>query len=144
MKHQKSCGPHLGKSVHQLPEVVTLEYNLCFRRTIVRWKYLSKDYKFLWKIHDEFFQSVDTPKKTSFRASKRLRKLRTQKTAKNSKLPKLPEICFHPIGKGGWPLISTWINTSSLGRNGLHCVEFPHQMRKFLLNLSSSVSFALV
>jgi hypothetical protein len=31
------------------------------------------------------------------------------KTAKNSKLPKLSENCFEPVGKGGWPLISTWI-----------------------------------
>ena len=34
------------------------------------------------------------------------------KTDKNSKLPKLPENCFEPIGKGGWPLISTWITPS--------------------------------
>jgi hypothetical protein len=47
------------------------------------------------------------PKKPSFRPSKWPRKL---KTAKNSKLPKLPKNCFEPIGKGGWPLISTWIN----------------------------------
>jgi hypothetical protein len=33
------------------------------------------------------------------------------KTAKNSKLPKLPENCFELVGKGGWPLISMWINT---------------------------------
>jgi hypothetical protein len=31
------------------------------------------------------------------------------KTAKNSKLPKLLENCFEPVGKGGWPPISTWI-----------------------------------
>jgi hypothetical protein len=31
------------------------------------------------------------------------------KTTKNSKLPKLPENYFEPVGKGGWPLISTWI-----------------------------------
>jgi hypothetical protein len=31
------------------------------------------------------------------------------KIAKNSKLPKLPEIIFEPVGKGGWPSISTWI-----------------------------------
>jgi hypothetical protein len=31
------------------------------------------------------------------------------KTAKNSKLPKLSENCFEPVGKGGWPPISTWI-----------------------------------
>jgi hypothetical protein len=32
------------------------------------------------------------------------------KLAKNSKLPKLPENYFEPVGKGGWPPISTWIN----------------------------------
>jgi len=32
------------------------------------------------------------------------------KTAKNSKLPKMPKNCFKPVGKGGWPLISIWIN----------------------------------
>jgi hypothetical protein len=45
--------------------------------------------------------------KPSFRPSKWPRKL---KPAKNSKLPKLPENCFEPVGKGGWPPISTWIN----------------------------------
>jgi hypothetical protein len=66
------------------------------------------------------------------------------KTAKNSKLPKLPENCFEPVGKGGWPLISIWINPPSLGNNGLHCVEVPHHMRKFLLNLAPSETLALV
>jgi hypothetical protein len=37
------------------------------------------------------------------------------KTFKNSKLPKLPEICFEPVGKGGWPPISTWIMIIELG-----------------------------
>jgi hypothetical protein len=32
------------------------------------------------------------------------------KTAKNSKLPKLPENCFEPVGKGGWPPISTYMD----------------------------------
>jgi hypothetical protein len=52
------------------------------------------------------------------------------KTAKNSKLPKLPENCFEPVGKGGWPPISTWISpgirmiclwgcTLSRGKKGL-------------------------
>jgi hypothetical protein len=49
-------------------------------------------------------------KKPSFRPSKWPRKL---KPAKNSKLPKLPENCFEPVGKGGWPPISTWITQSS-------------------------------
>jgi hypothetical protein len=47
------------------------------------------------------------PKKTSFRPSKWPQKL---KTAKNSKLPKLPENCFEPVGQGGHPPISTWVN----------------------------------
>jgi hypothetical protein len=66
------------------------------------------------------------------------------KTAKNSKLPKLSENCFELVGKGGWPPISIWINPPSLGRNGLHCIEVPHQMRKFLLNLASGEPLALV
>ena len=66
------------------------------------------------------------------------------KIAKNSKLPKLSENCFEPVGKGGWPLISIWINPPCLGINGLHCVEVPHQMRKFLLNLAPGEPLALV
>ena len=58
------------------------------------------------------------------------------KTAKNSKLPKLPETCFGPVGEGGWPPISTWINPPSLESNGLHCVEFPGERGKRLLNLN--------
>jgi hypothetical protein len=50
-------------------------------------------------------ENID-PEKPSFRPSKWPRKL---KTTKNSKLPKLPENCFEPVGKGGWPPISTWI-----------------------------------
>jgi hypothetical protein len=65
------------------------------------------------------------------------------KTAKNSKLPKLSENCFEPVGRGGWPS-STWIKPPSLGRNGIHFIEFPHQMRKFLLNLAPSEPLALV
>jgi hypothetical protein len=81
------------------------------------------------------------PEKPSFRPSKWPQKL---KTAKNSKLPKSPENCFEQVGKGGWPSISTWINLPSLGSNGLHCVESPHQMRKCLLNLAPSEPLALV
>jgi hypothetical protein len=38
MKHQKSCGPRLGKLVHQLCEVVTFAYDIRFRHMIARWK----------------------------------------------------------------------------------------------------------
>jgi hypothetical protein len=139
MKCQKSCGPRLGKSVHQPPGVVTFAYDLRFRHMIVHWKDLSEEYNSCTK-----FCNCNIPQKTSFRASKWLRKFRTRKTAKNSKLPKLPESCFEPYGKCGWPPISTWINPPLLGSNGLHCIEFPHQMRKFLLNLAPGEPLALV
>ena len=46
MKRQKSCGPRLGKLVHQLPGVVTFAYNLRFRRMIARWKGIVKEIHF--------------------------------------------------------------------------------------------------
>jgi hypothetical protein len=46
MKRQKSCGPRLGKLVHQLPEVVTFAYNLRFRRVIDRWKGIIEEIHF--------------------------------------------------------------------------------------------------
>jgi hypothetical protein len=72
------------------------------------------------------------PKKSSFRSSKWPQKFRNRKNAKNSKLPKE---CFEPVEIGGWPLISTWINPPSLGRNGLYFFEFPGEREKRLLNL---------
>jgi hypothetical protein len=46
MKRQKSCGPRLGKLVHQLPGVVTFAYDLRFRRTIARWKGITEEIHF--------------------------------------------------------------------------------------------------
>jgi len=46
MKHQKSCGPCLGKLVHQLPRVVTFAYILCFRRMIAHWKGIFEEIHF--------------------------------------------------------------------------------------------------
>jgi hypothetical protein len=76
-------------------------------------------------------ENVDI-EKPSFRPSKWPRKL---KPAKNSKLSKLLESCFELVGNGGWPPISTWINPPSLGRNGVHCIEFLGEKEKRLLNL---------
>ena len=44
MKRQKSCGPRLGKLVHQFPGVVTFAYDLRFKSMIARWKDLSEAY----------------------------------------------------------------------------------------------------
>jgi hypothetical protein len=46
MKRQKSCGPRLGKLVHQLPGVVTFAYDLYFRRMIARWKGIIEEIHF--------------------------------------------------------------------------------------------------
>jgi hypothetical protein len=46
MKRQKSCGPRLGKLVHQLPGVVTFAYDLHFRRMIARWKGIIEEIHF--------------------------------------------------------------------------------------------------
>ena len=109
MKCQNSCGPRLGKIVHQLHGVVTFAYDLCFRRMIARWKCIIQEIHFWGSIiPSAIIENLDL-KKPSFRPLKWPRKL---KLAKNSKLPKLPESCFEPVGKCGWPLISTWIKTT--------------------------------
>jgi hypothetical protein len=46
MKRQKSCGPRLGKLVHQLPGVVTFAYDLRFRRVIACWKGIIEEIHF--------------------------------------------------------------------------------------------------
>jgi hypothetical protein len=132
MKRQNSCGPRLGKLVHQLPGVVTFAYDLCFRRMIAHWKGIVEEIHFGGSIMPLLSLRTYILKKNSFRPSKWPRKL---KPAKNSKLPKLPENCFESIGKGRWPLISTWINSLSLGSNGLHCIEFPREREKRMLDL---------
>jgi hypothetical protein len=73
---------------------------------IARWKGIVEEIHFGGSIMPlAIIENLDL-KKPSFRPSKWPRKL---KPAKNSKLPKLPENCFEPVGKGGWPPISTWI-----------------------------------
>ena len=135
MKPQKSCGPRFGKLVHQLPRVVTFAYNLRFRCMITHWKGIVEEINFGGSIMIlAIIENLDL-EKPSFGPSKWPRKL---KPAKNSKLPKLPENCFEPIGKGGWPPISTWINSPSLGSNGIHCIEFSGEREKRLLDLHLS------
>jgi hypothetical protein len=99
---------------------------------IARWKGIIEEIHF-WGliIPSAIIENIDL-EKPSFGHSKWPQKL---KPTKNSKLPKLPENCFEPVGKGGWQPISTWINPPSLGSNGLHCVEFPRESEKHLLDL---------
>jgi hypothetical protein len=73
---------------------------------IAHWKGIVEEIHFGGSIMPlAIIENLDL-EKPSFGPSKWPRKL---KTAKNSKLPKLPENCFEPVGKGGWPPISTWI-----------------------------------
>jgi hypothetical protein len=132
MKRQKSCGPHLGKLVHQIPGVVTFAYDVYFRHMIAHWKGIIEEIHFGGSIIPSAIIENLYLEKPSFRPSKWPQKL---KPAKNSKLPKLSENCFEPFGKGEWPLISMWINPPSLGSNGIHCIEFPGKRKNHLLNL---------
>jgi hypothetical protein len=75
MKRQKSCGPRLGKLVHQLPGVVTFAYDLRFRRVIARWKGIVEEINFGGSIMpSSIIEHLDL-KKPSFRPSKWPRKL---------------------------------------------------------------------
>jgi hypothetical protein len=51
---------------------------------------------------------------------------------------------FELVGIGGWPPIYIWINHPPLEINGLHCVEFPWEMGKHLLNLNLGELLALI
>jgi hypothetical protein len=107
MKRKKSCGPHLGKLVHQLPRVVTFAYDLRFRCMIVRWKGIIEEIHFGGNFEGTSMFLPIFPKKCHLGPQNSSGSFKTRKTAKNSNLPKLLETCFEPVGKGGCPLIST-------------------------------------
>jgi hypothetical protein len=60
------------------------------------------------------------------------------------KTAKLKNCQTEPVGIGGRPKKSIWINPPPLGRNGIHCIEFPHHMGNLLLNLSPGEPLSLV
>jgi hypothetical protein len=79
MKNQKSCGPRLGKLVHQLPGVVTFAYDLRFRHVIARWKGIIEEiHCVLSMIPSNIIEEID-PEKPSFRPSKLPQKLKLLK-----------------------------------------------------------------
>jgi hypothetical protein len=77
---------------------------------IARWKGIIEEIHFGGNIKGTSMLSPHFPKKHRLGPQNGSGSFRTRKTAKNSKLPKLPENCFELVGKGGWPLISTYIN----------------------------------
>ena len=70
MKHQKLCGPHLGKLVHKLLGVVTFAYDVHFRCVIARLKGIAEEIHFGGLIMPlAIIEELDT-EKPSFRPSK--------------------------------------------------------------------------
>jgi hypothetical protein len=66
MKRQKSCGPCLGKLVHQLPRVVTFAYDIHFRHVIARWKGIVKEIHFVGSIINlAIIEEIDPEKPSS-------------------------------------------------------------------------------
>ena len=93
--------PILGSFVYQLPEGVTLAYDLCLGHTIACWKGIIEEINFGGSIMpSNIIENLDL-EKPSFRPSKWPQKFRNQKTAKNSKLPKLPENILSQLEKVG-------------------------------------------
>jgi hypothetical protein len=98
---------------------------------IARWKGIIKEIHFGGSIMpSNIIENLDL-KKPSFGPSKWPRKL---KPAKNSKLLKWSENCFEPFGKGGWPLISTWIREflADLAK-GILITQFTLPVTNFLI-----------
>jgi hypothetical protein len=64
MKRQKSCGPRLGKLVHQLPGVITFAYDIHFRHMIASWKGIVEEIHFGGSIMSSTIIEKLNPKKT--------------------------------------------------------------------------------
>ena len=133
MKRQKSCGPRLGKWVHQLPGVVTFAYDLRFRRVIARWKGIVEEIHFGGSIMPlAIIENLDL-KKTSFMPSKWSRKW---KPAENSKLPKWPKKIFWGIWKR-WVDPDIHLDQSSLLRKQWSPLRWvPREEGKSFLNMN--------
>ena len=103
MKRQKSCGPRLGKLVHQLPGVVTFAYDLRFRHMIAHWKDLSEDYNIFEKIPWWNFATATYPKK---------HRLGPQNCSRSSGLEKLLKIVnCQNVRKLFWASWKRWVAT---------------------------------
>jgi hypothetical protein len=79
MKRQKSCGPRLGKLVHQLPGVITFAYDLRFRFVIAHWKGIIEEIHFGESIISFIIIEEIYIEKPSFRPSKWPQKLKLLK-----------------------------------------------------------------
>ena len=94
--------------------------------------------------------SWDDPEKPSFRPSKWPWKLKLLKIVNCQNCQKIVLSHLEKVGGHRYPPRSGGHQNPygsilpPLGSNGLHCVDFPHQMRRFLLNLAPGEPLALV
>jgi hypothetical protein len=128
MKRQKSCGPRLGKLVHQLPGVVTFAYDLRFRRVIARWKGIVEEIHFGGSIMPLSIIEHLYLKKPSFRPSKWPRKLNLLKivncqNCQKTILSQSEKVGGHQYPPGSIPLIiNVFLQQFLHGHNNL-CIS---------------------
>jgi hypothetical protein len=107
MKRQKSCGPRLGKLVHQLLGVVTFAYDLCFRCMIDRWKGIVEEINFGRSIIPLIIiENIDL-EKPSFRPSKWPRNLKLLKIVNCQNCQKTVLSQLEEVGGHRYPLGSS-------------------------------------
>jgi hypothetical protein len=106
MKHQNSCGPCLGKLVHQLPRVVTFAYDLRFRRVIAYWKGIVEEIHFWGSILPLNIIEDLYPEKTSFRPSKWPQMLKLLKIVNYQNCQKIVLSQLEKVGGHLYPSVS--------------------------------------
>jgi hypothetical protein len=112
MKRQKSCGPRLGKLVHQLLGVVTFAYDLRFRRVIARWKGIVKEIHFGGSIRPSIIIEELDLEKPSFRPSKWPRKLKLLKIVNCQNCHKIVLSQLEKVGGHRYPYGSFIVTNS--------------------------------
>jgi hypothetical protein len=136
MKRQKSCGPRLGKLVHQLPEVITFAYDLHFRSTITRWKGIVEEIHFggsiiLFSINEKLYLE-----KPSFRPSKWSQRLKLLKIVNCQNCQKTLLGQLEKVGGHGYPPRSHYLCMLDRKKNYFRfytCSQrcYPHDYESF-------------
>jgi hypothetical protein len=129
MKRQKSCGPRLGKLVHQLPGVVTFAYDLRFRRVIARWKGIIEEIHFGGSIMPLAIIEELDPEKPSFRPSKWPRKLKLLKIVNCQNCQKTVLSQLEKVGGHRYPSGSKNLKVRVDGQGELQVMENYNNVR---------------
>jgi hypothetical protein len=132
MKRQNSCGPCLGKLVHELHGVVTFAYDLRFRRMIARWKFIVEEIHFGGSIMPSAIIEELDPEKNSFRPSKWPRKLKLLKIVNCQNCQKTVLIQLEKVGSHQYPSVSkgNQINDSYEEESDVEEANFVRSLKK--------------